>query len=67
MNNKDREELDHKVKFIRISNSIAESKVDSLKDILTRVYLRIEDNDFLLDNGEGKMVDSVQKINTEKK
>lgn len=63
----DREELDHKVKFIRISNSIAESKVDSLKDILTRVYLRVEENNYLLDNCEGKMVDSVQKINTEKK
>jgi len=64
MMNTHRVELKHKVKLIKISDSIANSKVESLKNILARVYLRVKDNKFLLDNGKEDMVVSSETSTT---
>jgi len=52
------------LKFLEISNPIANSKVESLKNILARVYLRVKDNKFLLDNGKEDMVVSSETSTT---
>lgn len=52
------------LKFLEISDSISNSKVESLKNILARVYLRVKDNKFLLDNGKEDMVVSSETSTT---
>lgn len=51
-----------KVKFVKISGSPAKDKVESLNDILTKVYLRMKDKEFSLDIGEKNMVCTGQNL-----
>ncbi len=51
-----------KLKFIKISGSTAKDKVESLNDILTRVYLRMKDKNISLDRSEKNMVCTGQNL-----